>query len=268
MAPNFGQESTPSAERLSRALGRLKALALIPMPANTNHIAIPQPGSIENPVWRYMSFTKFVSLLTSRSLFFCRADRLGDPFEGSVSKVKEVPQTLTVSTDEPIQVSSGLRRNIRNRMFLSCWHMNEHESAAMWRLYGKSNEAIAIQTTYRILRENLPETTYLGAVEYMDYSADSFDENNLFAPFFRKRRSFEHEREVRALYSPSFPPDHSILHEAKGHPIPVDLDRLLQSIFVSPLTPDWYYEMVRQVTAQFGLDKPVIRSELDDAPVF
>ncbi|HLN88509.1 MAG TPA: hypothetical protein VK253_00420, partial [Candidatus Binatia bacterium] len=34
-------------------------------------------------LWRYMSFTKFVPLLEKRALFFCRSDKIGDPFEGS-----------------------------------------------------------------------------------------------------------------------------------------------------------------------------------------
>ena len=33
-------------------------------------------------LWRYMDFTKFVSLLEKSALFFPRADKLGDPFEG------------------------------------------------------------------------------------------------------------------------------------------------------------------------------------------
>jgi hypothetical protein len=36
-------------------------------------------------LWRYMDFTKFVSLLETSALFFCRPDQLGDPFEGSIS---------------------------------------------------------------------------------------------------------------------------------------------------------------------------------------
>ena len=38
-------------------------------------------------LWRYMDFTKFVSLLDKRALFFVRADKLGDPFEGTITKV-------------------------------------------------------------------------------------------------------------------------------------------------------------------------------------
>ena len=34
-----------------------------------------------------MDFTKFVSLLDKRALFFAGADTLGDPFEGSVSPI-------------------------------------------------------------------------------------------------------------------------------------------------------------------------------------
>lgn len=34
-------------------------------------------------IWRYMTFAEFVSLLEKQSLFFCKSDLLGDPFEGS-----------------------------------------------------------------------------------------------------------------------------------------------------------------------------------------
>ena len=37
-------------------------------------------------LWRYMDFTKFVSLLEKQALFFSKPDRLGDPFEGSLPK--------------------------------------------------------------------------------------------------------------------------------------------------------------------------------------
>ena len=35
-------------------------------------------------LWRYIDFTKFVSLLDRKALFFVRADKLGDPFEGTL----------------------------------------------------------------------------------------------------------------------------------------------------------------------------------------
>lgn len=38
-------------------------------------------------------------------------------------------------------------RRARDLMYVSSWHMNEHESTAMWRLYLKSDEGLAIRTT-------------------------------------------------------------------------------------------------------------------------
>jgi len=40
-------------------------------------------------IWRYMDFTKFVSMLENKGLFFPSADNLGDPFEGSFSAVNK-----------------------------------------------------------------------------------------------------------------------------------------------------------------------------------
>jgi len=48
-----------------------------------DHPLFEQPENPEAPIWRYVDFTEFAALLTSQSLYFSRADRLGDAFEGS-----------------------------------------------------------------------------------------------------------------------------------------------------------------------------------------
>ena len=39
--------------------------------------------SNDQQLWRYMDFAKFAAMLRERSLYFPRADKLGDPFEGA-----------------------------------------------------------------------------------------------------------------------------------------------------------------------------------------
>lgn len=40
-------------------------------------------------LWRYMSFSKFISLLSARAVFFARADTFRDPFEGALGPESE-----------------------------------------------------------------------------------------------------------------------------------------------------------------------------------
>ena len=44
------------------------------------------PPNLDVPIWRYMDFTKFVSLLQNRGLFFPTVTQLNDPFEGSFAR--------------------------------------------------------------------------------------------------------------------------------------------------------------------------------------
>ena len=47
------------------------------------NVACTPPDNDSTKVWRYMTFTKFMSLVDRSALYFARVDRLGDPFEGS-----------------------------------------------------------------------------------------------------------------------------------------------------------------------------------------
>ena len=46
----------------------------------------------ETELWRYMDFAKFVSMLEQRSIYFARADVLGDPFEGASGITERQPE--------------------------------------------------------------------------------------------------------------------------------------------------------------------------------
>jgi len=48
-----------------------------------NHPAFEQPQDENEKVWRYLDFKKFVDLLESSELFFPRADKFDDKFEGT-----------------------------------------------------------------------------------------------------------------------------------------------------------------------------------------
>ncbi len=49
------------------------------------HPCFPQPGDATAKVWRYMDLPKFIWLLKHSQLYMSRLDRLGDPYEGSLT---------------------------------------------------------------------------------------------------------------------------------------------------------------------------------------
>jgi len=152
-------------------------------------------------VWRYLDFTKFVSILDRQALFFCRADKLDDPFEGSQTKAN-VPLRAELYKDNisPEDIS-GDYKWLTKITAINCWHINSYESFVMWKLYLKSNEGIAIRSTFRRLRDSLKDTkpdVYIGKVNYIDYEKDNIPKDFL-SPFLHKRKSFDHEKELRAI---------------------------------------------------------------------
>jgi hypothetical protein len=101
--------------------------------------------------------------------------------------------------------------------------------------------------------------------------------------FLRKRKAFEHERELWAVafllnlldnplsigsyvtYEQSDP----LLHSAMtGIPQPVALSRLIEHTYIAPHAQAWFQDLVKKVTIRYGLDVPVDPTSLDAAPVF
>jgi hypothetical protein len=230
-------------------------------------------------IWRYMDFTKYVSMLEHGGLYLRRSDLLGDPFEGSVSQLNlqaerafftggHMPGLPKEVAEDFLRRQSDNRRAFRKLMYLNCWYLSDVESAAM--LYGRSEPAIAIQSSFSSLFNSLPETHYVGLISYIDYRTGFVQGGNLFHPFLCKRRSFAHENEIRVVHSlPAEPGQHFLDRDTpEGIWTSVKLPMLISRVFVSPNSPSWFRELLENVSKKYGLDRTVLQSDLDTSPVF
>ena len=106
-----------------------------------SHPAFSPPTELNIKIWRYMDLTQFVSMLEERGLLFTRADLLDDKFEGTMSR--PLWDFLERRSADPEQ-HAGLLRLTKGWTFVNCWHMNESESLAMWKLYAATGDSICI----------------------------------------------------------------------------------------------------------------------------
>lgn len=176
-------------------------------------------------IWRYMDFTKYVSLLEQRVLFFAtiEAMRHVDPFEGRLpianlshrrdlypERFKEKPEA---EAERDLKRLWNFVRQVHDAVVplvaVNCWYMRPHESASMWKLYG---DAIAIQSTTKDLIDALVDIpavnlfgtmsevpVYIRPVDYSDYYAITRMETDWLLPSLTKCNYFEDEHEMRAV---------------------------------------------------------------------
>jgi hypothetical protein len=244
------------------------------------HPIFNSPEKLDQKIWRYMDFTKFVDCLNSSSLYFTRVDKLQDIFEGSVPKMTaELRNKFMITATEaskpepnPIEYWKEYGQKSREEHAINCWHMNDYESAAMWKSYLKSDEGIAIQSDYKRLSNSLQQSEiliFIGRVNYIDYEKDTIKYDNSFIPFIHKRKSFSFENELRAviweLADNNF--DKVNLKDG-GIRIYIDLNVLIENIFVSPDSPLWLTNLVKDTCKRFGYNFRVINSKLNDRPVY
>ena len=256
---------------------------------------IPPPSSGDLIIWRYMDFTKFIAMLENRALFFSRVSHLDDPFEGSfprhqspISRIIEMLPKGAVPPGAKLHVSPGLEdtwRCMRYWAMVNCWHASEHESAGMWKLYAASDLAVALRSTVDRLRGALgtpppvregffgTDRFHIGMIEYIDFDTGRIPPGSFASQFFRKHRSFEHERELRAMvleYPLSEAGEFDWLRQPddSGASFPVNLDTLIEAVFIAPQAPKWYVELVSKAARRYGLAVEPQHSELGATPLY
>lgn len=211
-------------------------------------------------IWRYLDFSKFMSLIDSGELFFVRSENLQDRFEGFWSKTN-------------LALDSWLKK-YKSETYLSCWNLSEHESAILWDVYPKTMYGVAIQSNFGNFKQSfndiLERDVCSGKVKYTDFVLDTIPDNSL-EPFLRKRKYFECDSELRViiqktnLNDPEIDPVITVVEN--GIYVPVFLDKLIEEIIISPSAPDFFCSLVQSIVAKYGLEKKVRKSVLSDVPV-
>jgi hypothetical protein len=209
------------------------------------------------PIWRYMDFAKFVSLLDRSALWFAHARTFEDPYDSlyNIEAQKRLLNQWGVPADA-IKVAE----TFRDQFGISCWNISQYESAALWKMYMSGKEGVAITSTFGRLRDcfaNYQHTVYAGQVVYIAPEA-AVPMDNALRLFFHKRNSFEHEHEVRAIAK------NGTGNIEQGFLVPVDLSSLITRVVVSPSSAEWFQGAVESVTHKYGLQVPVTKSNLYD----
>jgi hypothetical protein len=250
-----------------------------------NRYPLPDPPT---KLWRYVGFADLIYLLSRKTLHFTRADKFEDRFEGS-SSTHHIRKLVRAHPSIEAEFNELQWQEDRRAVALSCWHMSEYESLAMWRLY--ANRGLAIQTTYDRLDRSIvdPAGVVPGLVEYADHRTTPMMIPNVTANFFRKRPSFSYEQEFRlAIYKHSGkyigPGGVEVVHDSNvgashdfmltqggvpedGLDIQIDPDVLIEAIYVAPDCPPWTRETVVQLVSSLGCKAPARQSDLDADPI-
>lgn len=234
--------------------------------------------SDEMVLWRYMSYSKFQSLLESSSLYFCRIDCFEDKLEATQPAGA---MSFAVSTNNPWQIYEKMCTDkqleiYRKMTFANCWHMNPDENIAMWENYAtlQGNEGIAIQTCFGDLAKSFITDRKLTSVEmkYIDYSTQYM---NYFMPDYIeflsvKDKKYSYENELRIITIeesyPVFDPDEMYKDKKieyfshKGELIQVDLSQLIHRVYLSPNSTPRFHSTISQLLHTHGLDVPIVKS--------
>ncbi len=264
-------------------------------------MAFDANGELESDIriWRYMDVGRFLALLKSRSLYFAKPHEFPDSWEALQlpriereilrdaliveERRREEEKKLPAPTpprNPPETISKQLAQvwdNFTRLASISCWHQNDAESIAMWKLYTSGAEGVAIQTTVgrlKIALEGAGRPMRIAAVRYIDHQASDDREpiertTNPMLSALSKREVFSHEREIRVVIdyledvasrarptpdglAPEIPSQFT--GKEKGENLLIDLDLLVERIVVSPDYPQWALSVLQDAVDSAGFE--------------
>ncbi|MNQ73589.1 hypothetical protein D3C85_883260 [compost metagenome] len=177
--------------------------------------------------------------------------------------IEKAYESFEGKEDSLIKSADDFQEYLCRNAYVSCWHKNIDENMVMWELYGRDGNTVAIQTTVEKLKSNIPKIE-CGGLEFhlknVQYSRaeDVKGKLNYSAPFFIKRPHFNFEQEARILLS-----TYSTISPRKDTPVGVavklNVVEAIDKILVHPDSQDWFVNVVKSISAKYGLSAPVER---------
>lgn len=240
-----------------------------------NHPDIETPRG-NTVIWRYMAIEKFLNLLVNKSLFFTNASKLTDEYEVLMPQdvVDRYRSNLIDSGVEGRDLVENVAMFEYNKdpkkwlTFVNCWSIGRHESFALWKIYlGGSGIGVAIRTNVSNVKQSIMDNgldkidkIYLAKVSYENYIKEFSPSRQRLVSTKREFYSYENEARFFILEDD----DHDSFEPGKS--IPVDLDVMIDKIYISPFMPEYLIDTMKKAIFMMApkLAKRIIRSEIRD----
>lgn len=229
-------------------------------------------------IWRYMDLAKFISLLSNKALYFTSANNFQDKYEFFIPEIytKEIKnkeiELITKKFENNKKIieenkminpngyndainlihkrleidianinNNTTKKEVRKKFGVSCWHINNYENEALWKIYTNQGQGISIESNVEKLKQSLQfhRKITFDKVRYEDFNTSTIEKNHENYLLYIKRKAFEYENEFRASV---------LLDEidyGKGSYINSDLDILIEKIHISPLMPDYFFDSIK-----------------------
>lgn len=213
-------------------------------------------------IWRYMNFVSFYSIVISKALYFKRIDKYTDKLEGTIFK-KTVEELYKRRLDYPFTKDVEARKAAENEKLnietykawtlSNSWIISEDENYLMWKTYLDGHkEGIAIKTTVSKLNECLGDNkefeVFTMPVSYEPLKTNQLD---VYHVSHNKRQYYKSENEFRATIQFQFNVNRKTGERTPkfddGTNVKVDLEKLIDEIYISPFAGDWFYELVESL---------------------
>ncbi|OHB63601.1 MAG: hypothetical protein A2Y76_02665 [Planctomycetes bacterium RBG_13_60_9] len=219
-------------------------------------------------IWRYMNFERFKDLVEREALYFCAIDKLKkeDPYEGSQYACKLLSQAPLLAAQQFAAQVSQCGPTIA----VNCWHANESDSVAMWKIYAGQGKSVALRSSFGRLVESLScvsDDIHGGFITYTDEPIPhpTGAEGDKFMACMTKRKCFDFERELRTFVWDTS----SVTRTDDGSAyMPVDLSRLIESVYVSPTAAGDTLGEITSFLGERGLIVNVQKSSILDQPPY
>ena len=174
---------------------------------SSNYIRMTK-AELDQPIHRIFSLERFFQVLYKKQLTLVKPHLWDDPFENALLK----SQFKTASNETAFFEA-------HDSVYGQCWTRHV-ESDAMWRIYSPHKNGVRLQTTPRkllaALQANIHEYPelcgFIGNVSYVEnddqlkkllqkINLTATDGTGIAQSLLYKRKEFEHEQEIRLIYS-------------------------------------------------------------------
>lgn len=221
---------------------------------------------LDKPIYRIFPIARFLQILSVKKLTLVKPHKWDDPFENALLKSQ-----FRIG-------SESAEFEAKNSVYGQCWTQHR-ETDAMWRIYSHDKDGVRLRTTPKMLlsamRNACPDAAdvrcFIGKVQYKSKNdiikafgkIDLLDTNGsgVAESLLYKRKEFQHEKEVRLIYSGEDGKCASDIFQFE-----IDPNALFDRVLFDPRMDDGVRKSYTAAVQGLGCTVEVKRSTLYDAP--